>query len=248
MKKWIPCIFLLGLLLSACGMLTPVPGETMELSSPEPGAAEAASAASPVPVMIRDAFCESGSYRDSVGNTWDYVLRIPMIESEGEDAARLSRELNAALEPAVKEAQDSMASGCSLMVTRVDYTVYEKDHLISILCKTDTDWGFESYYAVNYDASTHSEVSRAQLLRRFGLTEDAFQKKAEELVEAFFRETYAAAPQDAFYRDRHDRSADASNFREDCCLFVNEQGRLCMIPKLYSFAGADYYYHIFVLD
>ena len=183
MKKRIPFILLLGLLLSACGMLTPVPGETMELSSPEPGAAEAASAASPVPVMIRDAFCESGSYRDSVGNTWDYVLRIPMIESEGEDAARLSRELNAALEPAVKEAQDSMASGCSLMVTRVDYTVYEKDHLISILCKTDTDWGFESYYAVNYDASTHSEVSRAQLLRRFGLTEDAFQKKAEELVE-----------------------------------------------------------------
>ena len=248
MRKWIPLIILLGLLLSACGVLSPAPGKSVGISSPKPGATEASSDASPITVMIRDAFCESGSYRDDIGNTWDYVLRIPMIDSEGEDAARLNRELNAALEPAVKEARNSMATGCSLMVTRVDYTVYENDHLISILCETVTDWGFESYYAVNYDASTHREVTRPQLLQRFGMSEEAFEVAAGEMMETYFREQFPSYPQDEFYRDRHDRSVDALNFKDDCCLFVNNEGQLCMIPRLYSFAGADYYYHIFALN
>ena len=249
MKKWISVVFLLGLLLDGCGMVSPsAPGESIEISSPEPRAAEAASAATSVPVMVRDALSESGSYSDKVGNTWDYVLRIPMIDTAGKDAARLNRELIAVLEPAVKNAQTSIASGNSLVVTRVDYTVYRNGDLISILCETDTDWGFESYYAVNFDASTHSEVNRTQLLQRFDMTEEAFEAKAAELVEAFFQKHFPTFPRDAFYRDRHDRSVDAQNFKEDCCLFVNEQGQLCMIPKLYSFAGGDYKYQIFALD
>ena len=44
------------------------------------------------------------------------------------------------------------------------------------------------------------------------------------------------------------QSRFVQNFKEDCCLFVNDSGQLCMIPKLYSFAGGDYYYHIFALN
>ena len=249
MKRWIPVWLLLSLLLCACGTVSPAPAE--ESSTPsvhEAPVPEVTKAPTPVPVVIRDALYESGSYSDNLGNSWDYVLRIPMIETAGEDAARLNRELFAALDPAVKEAQSSMADGCSLIVSRVDYTVYVNGQLISILCETDTDWGFESYYTVNYDASTHSEVNRTELLLRYGMQEEDFLAKAKALVEVYFQEHYSTLPRDDFYHDRHDRSVDAQNFKEDCCLFVNDSGQLCMIPKLYSFAGGDYYYHIFALN
>lgn len=249
MKRWIPVFLLMSLLLCACGGVFPAPEEEDSLpSAPEGSALEVPENPTPVPVVIRDALYEAGSYRDDVGNSWDYVLRIPMIETAGEDALRLNRELYAALEPAVKDAQSSMAGGYSLIVNRVDYTVYVNGQLISILCETDTDWGFESYYAVNYDASTHSELKRPQLLQRYGMREEDFTAKAQALVEAYFQEHYAAIPRDDFYWDRHNRSVDARNFKDDCCLFVNESGKLCMIPKLYSFAGGDYYYHIFTFD
>lgn len=249
MKRWISVWLLLSLLLCACGTVSPAPAEESSVPSvPEASVPEVTNAPTPVPVVIRDALYESGSYCDNVGNSWDYVLRIPMIETAGEDAARLNRELYAALDPAVKEAKSSMTDGCSLIVNRVDYTVFVNGQLISILCETDTDWGFESYYTVNYDVSTHSEVNRTELLQRYGLQEEDFIAKAKELVENYFDEHYSAVPRDDFYRDRHERSVDAQNFKEDCCLFVNESGQLCMIPKLYSFAGGDYYFHIFALN
>lgn len=246
MKKWLSAVVLFVLLLSACGTVSPAAEEDpADLSSPEPEAAEALPTASPSPLVIRDAFSSSGCYSDSLGNSWNYLLRIPMIDAGGEDAARLNRELIAALEPAVKDVQTSMDCGSSLVVTWVDYTVYRNGDLISILCQTDTDWGFESYYAVNFDASICSEVKRTQLLQRFGMTEESFINKAQELMEGYFLEQYEVFAGNEIYQDRHDRSVDARNFKEDCCLFVNEQGQLCMIPRLYSFAGGDYYYHIF---
>ncbi len=249
MKRWIPVWLLLSVLLCACGTVSPALAEESSVFSvQEPSVLEVTNAPTPVPVVIRDALYESGSYSDNVGNSWDYVLRIPMIETSGEDAVRLNRAVYAALEPAVKEAKNSMADGCSLIVNRVDYTVYVNGQLISILCETDTDWGFESYYTVNYDASTHSEVNRTELLLRYGMQEEDFLAKAKALVEDYFQEHYSTVPRDDFYWDRHDRSVDAQNFKEDCCLFVNDSGQLCMIPKLYSFAGGDYYYHIFALD
>ncbi len=246
MKKWIPMLLLLSLLLAACGSPSPAAASRKEQAAPVTAPPpEPSPAASPVPVVIRDAFCEMGSYRDSVGNSWDYVLRIPMIETAGADALRLNRELYDALYPAVKDAQDSMAGAYSLAVTRVDYRVYVNGQLISILCEIDTNWGFESYYTVNFDASDYTEVKRPELLQRFGMTEEAFPDAAAARVEACFREEYGALPQDEMYRDRHDKSVAPGNFLQDCPLYVNDSGKLCMIPKLYSFAGADYYYRIF---
>lgn len=246
MKRLIPILLLFSLLLASCGSPSPAAAPRKEQPAPVTAApTEPSAASSPVPVVIRDAFCEMGNYRDDVGNSWDYVLRLPMIETEGADALRLNRELYDALYPAVKDAQDSMAGAYSLAVTRVDYTVYVNGQLISILCEIDTNWGFESYYTVNFDASDYTEVKRAELLQRFGLAEDSFPDVAAARMEAWFREEYEAVPQDEMYRDRHDKSVAPGNFLQDCSLYVNDSGKLCMIPKLYSFAGADYYYHIF---
>ena len=81
MKRWIPVWLLLSLLLCACGTVSPAPAE--ESSTPsvhEAPVPEVTKAPTPVPVVIRDALYESGSYSDNVGNSWDYLLRIPMID------------------------------------------------------------------------------------------------------------------------------------------------------------------------
>ena len=135
----------------------------------------------------------------------------------------------------------------SLGVCNVDYTVHINGSLISILCEVDTDWGFETYYAVNFDAESKTEVDRAALLARFGMDEGEFLSLAASAAEAYFTQSYANVPHDEFWQDRHDRSLAMENFTDDCQLYVNDGRQLCMIVKLYSFAGADYYYHEYPL-
>lgn len=260
MKKLLPFLLLLSLLLCACssagGSIAPLPGAADPTAAPsqepapqitsEPAPAPAATLE---PVVIYDAYCKIGSYDDSLSNHWDYVLRIPAIQASGSDATRLNQELYTALYPSVKDALDAMEGLYSLGVCNVDYTVYINGSLISIVSEVDTDWGFESYYVVNFDAESKTEVDRAALLARFGLNEESFLDLAVQTVENYFKEHYdnANIPKDSFWQDRHDQSVAKKNFTEDCQLFVSAEGKLCMIVKLYSFAGADYYYNIFPL-
>lgn len=254
MKKLLPLLLLLALLFCACGSANPpaavttptgadtptTPAETTPEPSPAP-------AATPEPVIIYDAYNNSGSYSDSIGNHWDYVLRIPAIQAPGTDATRLNQELYTALYPHVKDALDAMEGLYSLGICNVDYTVHINGSLISILCEVDTDWGFESYYAVNFDAESKTEVDRAALLARFGMDEEEFLSLAASAAEAYFTQSFSNIPHDAFWQDRHDRSLATENFTDDCQLYVNDGGQLCMIVKLYSFAGANYYYHEYPL-
>ena len=261
MKRLLPLLLLLSLLLSACSAVPPAPGGDAPTAAPSPASAETSPAPeaapetsvppaeTPEPVVIYDAYCKIGSYDDSLSNHWDYVLRIPAIQAPGSDATRLNQEMYTALYPYVKDALDAMESMVSLGICGVDYKVYVNDSLISIVSEVDTDWGFESYYAVNYDAESKTEVDRAALLARFGLDEEGFLALAAQTVDKYFKEHYDSPniPKDSFWQDRYDKSAARENFTQDCQLYVNDQGQLCMIFKLYSFAGADYYYQILPL-
>ncbi len=250
MKKLTCCLLLLALLLSACGSAAPQPQQSPAAASPAPSAepsSEPTPIPTPEPVVIYDALCESGSYTDDVGNHYTYLLRIPAIKAPGTDATRLNQEMFTELYPYAADAKNAMAGGFSLVVHTVDYQIHINEQLISLVCEVDNDWGQRFYHVVNYDAGAYSEVTRAQLLQRFGLTEEGYLSRARDAMEAYFPAHYANIPHDAFYTDRHDLSVAEQNFREDCQLFVNDSGKLCMIVKIYSFAGADYYYHIMEL-
>ena len=262
MKRTLCFVVLVSLLLSACSLpsvfFQSKPAEPASSYEPAPVPSgspapapiitpEPVPAATPEPVEIYDAFCEVGTYSDEFNNSWSYVLRIPAIKTSGADATRLNQELFTALYPGVSEVKNAMAMGTSLGVDRVDYTIYINDQLISIVCETDTNWGFESYYVVNFDASTRTEVTQEQLLQRFGLTKEQFLDLGVQVMQQYFQDSLSAAPKDEMYWDRYNKSTAKENFSSDCQLYVDNNGQLCMIVKLYSLAGADYYYHIFTV-
>lgn len=253
MKRLLPCLLAL-LLLSGCGFSVPfLPGreavtqEQNEAETPSdvPVVTEQpAPVTTPEPVVIYDAMLNEGVYTDSLGNTWNYVFRIPAIQAAGSDATKLNQELFMALYPAVKDAQDAMAEGLSLGINGVDYQVFVKDQMVSIVAEIDTDWGFEEYHVANFDAASLSACSREQLLQKLGVTEEEFLHRAQNTVESYFEKSFSGIAKDSMYQDRHDKSVDPENFKSDCQLFINDEGALCMIVKIYSMAGADYYYHL----
>jgi hypothetical protein len=198
-------------------------------------------------VEIYDAFYDAGYYSDELGNTWQYTLRIPGIRAAGPEAARISQQMVDDLMPAVQDAQEAMAGQYSLIVSGVDYTIHLNGELISIVAVVKTDWGFDNYYVYRFDAASRTIIDRSALLSRFGMTEEDFLALAAGTVEAYFQQNYSNVPRDDFWADRYEKSTARENFTNDCQLYVDDDGKLCMIARLYSFAGADYYYHSFPL-
>lgn len=242
MRKSIPFLLVFLLTLSACGGTAVRPGQPA--AAPVVQTAEPAAAPTPEPVVIYDAYANTGVYCDSLGNTWNYILRIPAIQAPGADATRLNQQLYSALYPSVSDALECMAGNNSLAVCEVNYDIHINGSLISIVSRVYTDWGFDTFFAVNYDAARYAEVDRAGLLARFGLDEESFLILAAATMEAHFQQYYSNYQGDSMWQDRHDRSIQRENFTSDCQLFVDDDGKLCMIVKVYSLAGADYYYHI----
>lgn len=255
MKKTLLFLLLSALLLSACSgssLIPPLPG--LEDASPIPTETPAPvepteqlfeePEESPVPFEIYVAYSNEGEYADGAGNTYQFLYRIPGIRDSGEDAERLSQQIYDTLFSRVKDGLDAMEGNYSLIVLWVDYSVYQNGDLYSIVSRVDTDWGFSEYYAVTYDRSTGKEVDRAALLQRYGLTEMMFLPLAADLVDGLYQSSYVSVKRDAFWKQQHDKSIAPENFTQDCQLYINESGQLCMIFRLYSLAGGDYYYHI----
>ena len=251
MKKLLPFLLLLSLLLCACGgsdLIPPLPAvqNTEPVSTETMDLEEASAQTMEEPVVefaIEDIYFSEGVYTDSIGNRYDYLLRIPAIRDSGDDAQRLSQELYDKLYPYVQDALDAMDGQYSLGVCRVDYTIYQNGDLCSLVARVDTDWGFSDYYAVNYDRAAHREADRVDMLSRYGLTELMFLPLAADKVDELFQSSLGNIPRDDFWKQQHDRSIAPENFREDCWLYADEANNLCMIFKLYSLAGGDYYYH-----
>lgn len=247
MKRTLPLLLIIMLLLCACGskdeqgILQPA----VQITAPPAPTSEPAPAATPEPetVEIYDAFSKVGYYRDDIGNTWQYTLRIPAIRASGTDALTLNDRIYNDLYPSIKDALDCMAGNYSLIVSSVDYTIHIHDQLISIVAQVSTDWGFDAYYVYCFDAATRTIVDRAALLARYGMTEQDFYTKGSEIVERYFTEHFSNVPRDDFWNDRYYKSTALDNFKTDCQVYPDDNGDLHMIVKLYSFAGGDYYYH-----
>ena len=248
MKRIIPILLLAVMLLCACGSFLPDSPHSSAAPSPitdsdlQVAQSPDDSASAAGDVSVYDAYLSEGTYRDSLGNTWDFCLRIPAISAPGADAKRLNQELYNPSFPSIQDALNSMSANYSLVLCRVDYETYRNNDLLSIVATVSTDWGYDIYYTVNFDCGNCKEVSREELLTRFQLTQEQFLPLATDAVNRIFLEEFSDLPHDALWQDRHDKSLDPEHLQHDSKLYVDSDGHLCMIARLYSFAGADFYY------
>ena len=108
MKKVLPCVLLIAVLMCACGETADfslVPGTVQEAAQPSPAAVPVPES-TPEKVEIFDVFYDAGYYSDNVGNEWQYTLRIPGIRASGTDVAALNERMYSDLIPSVQDAQE----------------------------------------------------------------------------------------------------------------------------------------------
>lgn len=195
-------------------------------------------------VQVLDGF--SDAFTESLYNT-QCCYHIPQIQidniSNPSINTKIYNELNNILSQNVY--QDPACPEISQMVYDWGYS----GHLISIIIETDAlsyDW--TEYYIYNYSITTDAEAANDDILSYFGLSQQDY----EELVKNTLQQ----------YMDNWNAQVDLSHSEGTIPFevllektlseenikgsrpFINAEGELCFVAKIYSPAAADYYYHM----
>lgn len=252
MKKILAALLLTStlLLLCACGS---VPGNAGTASGTEAGETpEVIESAAPAEKPeVYFALDESGSYTDSFGSSYTYSYRIPAFSGGSEDAARINKYFDDILRPIVDDELASANSGVSLNVNTINCDVYESGNITSVIVSVCYPNDYIEYYTASMNTLENREMNNADLAAACGVDEtalpDYLRAAATTAIEQFYA-NFGDISGDGFADVAGKRDETLSEIGADewnPTLFINGEGKVCMISEVMSPVGQ--YNYIFTL-
>lgn len=211
--------------LCACGSL---PETTIETEKPE----------------VYYTLDESGTYTDSVGNTYNYSYKIPAFSGGSEDAEKINQRFDDELRPIIEGELSAMQTGMSLTTGEVKCEVFDSGNLISVLVSVYYPNDNITYYTASMNTAENREMNNADLAAALGINEadipDALRASATAAVEKQYSE-YGDISGEGFAEVRQMRDQTLTEIGSDewePTLFINGEGKVCMICKVMSPVGS----------
>ena len=204
-----------------------------------------------VPDKVYYVIDESGSYTDSVGNNYEYSYKLPAFSGGSEDAERINKRLDAALRPIIEGELEAMKGGVSLMAGSALCDVYENGDITSVLVSVCYPNDYVEYYTASMNIREGREMNNKDLAAILGVEEYALPDALRAAAAAAVQELYAG-----YGELSGEGFADVNGFFEKTMakigsdewnptLFINGEGKLCMICEVMSPVGR--YNQIFTL-
>ena len=265
MKKILSLVLILSLCLAltACGGVStsapaapaptePAPEESsLEAAAETPTESLSEESAEPAPEAVAETvpvftvYQKEGDYSDSVGNDYHYLFRIPAFSGESGDTLRLNTETYDFYMSLIRTELDYIEenAGHSLLSYNADYKYHVNGDLVSLLCHVSNDWGQTRYRAVNIDA-VGRELSRAEVLKAAGLDEESFLALAAEALKASFSDPENLPEAARPYAEEQNSKTLAEDNLLNTQLFLNGEGKLSMVVRVFVLAGPDYIWRV----
>lgn len=197
--------------------------------------------------LVTEAYTET--YTDEFET---HVWRIPKIMLSGDDVEAINHEIwETMFTGAISENHEAIQHGDSFIPYGViDYQWAVNGNTLSLfIAKRISHTHWDEYYAYNVDIATGNKLSRDALLDAHGYSLDKYNQLAKQVLgsqfwsdwdrtdEAFQNNDFVSWFNEALQKTISQENIDQSY------PYINNKGELCIIAKVYSLAGADYYWH-----
>jgi hypothetical protein len=200
--------------------------------------------------------------------TDDYSYTIPKIDINSDYAITINKEIQEEYKTEVDDEINNYKKGYSVFLYSVEYDVFLNDTILSlVICREYPDDCID-YQVYNVDVSTGKSVSNTQLLQYKDITETDLLNKLPEVYSDEFINQNGTKETDIDnmktapcgfteeeikdfskdYTDQYNMTIDISNYGIDTPMFLNADGNLIIIAKIYSLAGSDFYYQMINVD
>ena len=100
---------------------------------------------------------------------------------------------------------------------------------------------YTDFYVYTIDLRKDVLLSKDDVLAYLDIDEDSYEKNVQDAMDSCFTNTYKDMEgTDSFLKETYDWTVALSNVR-DAVPYVDEDGELCVVGKIYSVAGPSYY-------
>ncbi len=210
--------------------------------------------------LVTDAYTYNGTTKD--GNNTSISYRIPKININSSDVTKINNEIDEKITSEAKKIVSEINNGSGVWIYKIFYNYYINDNILSIIIESDYDSNStKANFVYNIDKNTGKSVSNEEIMKKNNMTKEQFSKKLQIAASNKFIEKYGDVnewlkTQDGSKEERkkeyqsvYNKTTSSSNCSVDNQkIYLDSNGKINVVAKIYSLAGADYYYHIVNLD
>ena len=195
-------------------------------------------------VKVVAAYEKSGVDQTGFGYSWS----IPKIEGGSGAFDRINQEIwKTYYDGVVNEGLSALEKGTSVTSPEISYQWAINGDILSLLVIHHYLDPSSDYLLYNVSVSTGKDVSRSDILKYKGLSDDAYTLKVRQAIGTALREgnpdveSWKDADMIKSFNACLTNSLSDKNVSEETRPYLNDKGQLCIAAKVYSVGGAPYY-------
>lgn len=234
-KKIIMGMAVLATVCSVIGTVGSATTVSASVGKPQTETTAAKKKAKASKAKVVDSYAKSGSYKDDCGNKLNYDYRIPKFNANTKNAKELNKTIEKTAKKIINAELKNMKSGCTLGFSSVSYKVYSKGNQVSIFMTAYDECDYHLYFAWTYNFKKDKKVTNKSLVKQAGYTEKNFIKLAKKKSANKSRREANGLEIESKIKI----AMKAVNM--DMPMYINQDGKLCVMVPVASGAGADFY-------
>lgn len=190
---------------------------------------------------VYDQYAKDGSYTDSCGNKDDFSYHVPAINIDSDAAAAINSEIQAYCMSYINGDLSNMSSGCSIEFNKISYYYYVNDNILSLIIKVNyLDDDYIEYKTYNISTYTGNTVNGSNLLEYKNVIPQKLLNTVKEKAEIEFDQAVSGLDP-AYYQDVHARTISSDNISMNMPMFMDQNGNINVVTKIYTIAGGGMY-------
>lgn len=178
-------------------------------------------------------------------------FNIPQINLSGDAVANINAEIWATLyDGIVVDVSEWWNQEHYEGSESITYNWYLNNDILSLVIESHpVDWAWTDYYVYNIDITTGKELSSEALFEDYGISVTEYKGLAEQVLGSKFWSAWDRTNENfqnnnfiSWFNEALQKTISQENI-DQTFPYINDKGELCMIAKVYSLAGADYYWN-----
>ena len=191
---------------------------------------------------------ESGEYTDNLGNTTRYSYSLPKIVCDSDYAGCVNKEIDDLYEKHILPQLDTMEDGNSIVTPSSRWQKSSYGGITSVVLMINSSWDSDYPFFWNFDPYGN-EADNAAVLKAAGMAAEEFVNRAHDVLEqevSFDREGKSDEILKSLDEDA-EKTLSEQNINAEMPMAVLDDGSILFCAKVYSVAGAGYYYRLYEL-
>lgn len=121
----------------------------------------------------------------------------------------------------------------------ISYESSLNENILSVVIEIEHKYMPMIYYKVyNVEINTGERMNNEELINVKKFTKTEFLNKLQSALENDFKETFKSEQMNEFYEENYNKTISKENYSIDNQMFLDKNGNICVIAKVYTFAGA----------